>query len=70
VLLQIGVDYAAIPGPLVWPVRIGALLAALFVSGGFFGIAHVRALRGLIYIGAILVAATTLTVGIGLVLGS
>jgi hypothetical protein len=70
VLLQIGVDYATIPGPLVWPVRIGAPLAALFVSGGFFGIAHVRALRGLIYIGAILVAATTLTVGIGLVLGS
>jgi hypothetical protein len=69
VLLQIGVDYATIPGPLVWPVRIGALLAALFVSGGFFGIAHVRALRGFFYTCAILVVATTLTVGIGLILG-
>ena len=67
-LLQISIDYAAIPQLLVWPVRIGAVLAGLFVSGGFFGIAHVPALRGLLYTGAILVVATTLTVGIGLIL--
>src|SRR5215831_11740068 len=65
--LQIAVDYAAIPEPLVWPVRIGAVAAALLVSGGFFGIAHVPALRGLLYLGAALVAATTLVVGIGLI---
>lgn len=65
--LQIGVDYAAIPQALVWPVRIGAIAAALLVSGGFFAVAHLRALRGLLYLGATLVAATTLIVGIGLV---
>ena len=65
--LQIGVDYAAIPPALVWPVRIGAIAAALLVSGGFFAVAHLRALRGLLYLGATLVAATTLIVGIGLV---
>ena len=66
--LQIGVDSAAIPQMLVWPVRIGAVAAALFVSGGFFGVAHTRALRGLLYTGAVLVAATTLIVGIGLIM--
>lgn len=65
--LQIGVDYAAIPQPLIWPVRIAAVTAAVFVSGGFFAVAHVRALRGLLYIGAVLVAVTTLVVGIGLI---
>jgi hypothetical protein len=65
--LQIAVDHAAIPQMLVWPVRIGVVAGALLVSGGFFAVAHVRALRGLLYLGAFLVAATTLTVGIGLV---
>jgi hypothetical protein len=66
-LVQILVDHAALPEALVWPVRIGVVAAALCVSGGFFAVAHTRALRGLLYLGAFLVAATTLTVGIGLV---
>jgi hypothetical protein len=65
--LQIAVDHAVIPEALVWPVRIGVVAGALCVSGGFFAVAHARALRGLLYLGAFLVAATTLTVGIGLV---
>jgi hypothetical protein len=67
--LQIGLDYAAIPHSLVWPTRVGAVAAALLVSGGFFAVAHARALRGMLYLGALLVAATTLTVGIGLIAG-
>jgi hypothetical protein len=69
-LLQIGMDYAAIPPVLAWPVRIGAVAAALLVSGGFFAMAHVRALGGLLYLGAFLVAATTVIVGIGLIRAS
>lgn len=65
--LQIAVDDAAMPNLLAWTVRVGAVAAALLVSGGFFAAAHVRALRGLLYTGAFLLAATTLTVGIGLV---
>lgn len=68
--VQIAVDYAAIPQWLVWPVRIGAVAAALLVSGGFFAVAHARALRGLLYLGAFFVAATTLIVGIGLIRAS
>src|SRR5262249_58903616 len=51
--LQIAIDYASIPDPLLWPARAGALLAALLVPGGFFGAAHVRALRLLLYLGGI-----------------
>jgi len=65
--VQIAVDHAALPQGLMWPVRIGVVAGALCVSGGFFAVAHTRALRGLLYLGAFLVAATTLTVGIGLV---
>ena len=64
---QIAADYASIPQMLVWPVRIGAVAAALLVSGGFFAVAHARSFRGMLYLGAFLVAATTLTVGIGLI---
>ena len=64
--LQIAMDYALIPHPVIWPARAGALSAAILVSGGFFGIAHVRALRILLYLGATVLAAVTLTVGIGL----
>jgi hypothetical protein len=66
-LLQITVDYAAIPASLVWPVRVGAIAASILVSGGFFAVAHARSLRFVLYTGAVLVAATTLTVGVGLI---
>ena len=68
ILLQILVDYAAIPSLLVWPVRVGAVAASILVSGGFFAVAHRRSLRIVLYTGAVLVAATTLTVGLGLIL--
>jgi len=66
--LQLAVDYAALPAALVWPVRVAAVAAPVLVSGGFFGIAHTRAMRAVLYLGVLLVAATTLTVGIGLIL--
>jgi hypothetical protein len=66
-LLQIAIDYAAIPSSLVWPVRVAAIAASILVSGGFFAVAYVRYLRFVLYTGAVLVAATTLTVGVGLI---
>ncbi len=65
--LQVAVDYATIPNSLVWPVRVGAIAASILVSGGFFAVAHMRRLRRLLYAGAVLVAVTTLTVGLGLI---
>jgi hypothetical protein len=65
--LQIAIDYAVLPHWSIWPVRIGAILAALLVSAGFFAVAYAPALRGLLYAGATLVVVTTLVVGIGLI---
>ena len=65
--IQMAVDYAALPPALVWPVRIGAIAASILVSGGFFATAHFRSARFVLYTGAALVAATTLTVGVGLI---
>lgn len=64
--LQIVFDYAALPAGFMWPLRIGALGAALLVSGGFFAAAHLPSPRILLYLGALVLAAVTLTVGVGL----
>jgi hypothetical protein len=66
--MQIALDYARISPGLVWPTRIAVFVVPLLVSGGFFGAAHLSALRWLLYLGAVLLIAVTLTVGIGLLL--
>ena len=68
--IQLAVDNASLPPFLVWPIRIGAIAAAILVSGGFFAVAHVRSLRFLLYAGAFLVAIVTLATGIGLIRSS
>jgi hypothetical protein len=65
--LQIAVESAAFPDSFVWPLRVGAIAASILVSGGFFAAAHARSLRIILYAGALLLAAMTLTVGIGLI---
>jgi hypothetical protein len=65
--LQIALDHAVVPLELRWPLRIGALAAALLVPGGFFAAAHLRSLRAVLYLGAAVLALVTLVTGIGLV---
>ena len=67
--IQVLMDYASLPQTLVWPERLGAIAAAMLVSGGFFAIARLPHLRFLLYAGATLVIATTLVAGIGLLRG-
>lgn len=67
VFIQIALDYVALPSSLVWPLRIAAIGSSILVSGGFFAVAHWRPLRIILYAGAFLLAATTLTVGLGLI---
>ena len=64
--LQIAIDYAALPSGFMWVLRIGALAAALLVSGGFFAAAYLPSLRILLYLGAFVLTGVTLTVGVGL----
>jgi hypothetical protein len=66
-VLQVALDNAALGRSIVWASRIGAPASALLVSGGFFGTAHVPEMRFLIYAGALIVSATTLVVGLGLI---
>jgi hypothetical protein len=67
-VVQVLLDQAALPPALAWAARVAAPLAAIFVSGGFFGLAHAPGLRALLYIGATLVVLVPLTTGIGLLL--
>lgn len=63
ILIQIVLDDV---GGDVWLTRVAALAAPLLVSAGFFGVAHVPALRVLLYAGALCVVWATLATGIGL----
>ncbi len=66
-VLQIAADHAVLSRGLELSARIAAPLAAILVSGGFFGLAHAPGLRVLLYLGALLVAFATLTIGVGLI---
>jgi hypothetical protein len=69
---QIFMDQAKLPETLGWGARIGFMLAALLVSGGFFGGALGKdqpgGLIALLWIGVVLLAGSVITLGIGLIL--
>ena len=65
-VLQIALDHTRLAATWGWAARVGAPLAAILVSGGFFGLAYSPAFRALLYGGAALVAYATLATGIGL----
>ena len=69
---QILADSANLPMPWLWLARIGVPLAAILIPMGFFlsmtspAATEANALVGLIYLGAAALAASVLTLGIGL----
>ncbi len=64
--LQIVLEHARLDRPLRWASRIAAPSAAVFVSGGFFAVAHAPAGRALLYFGASLLVFAVVTTGVGL----
>ncbi len=72
-ICQILADYAALATTLVWIVRVGVPAAALLMSGGFFaaaagkGSTQPNQMIGLIYVGAIVLTASLILLGIGLI---
>jgi hypothetical protein len=67
-VLQVLLDSATLPAKLTWPARISAPVAAVAISGGFFGLAFLPAFRWLLYFGAAsLVGVVVVLAGIGLV---
>jgi hypothetical protein len=65
-VLQVLLDHVRLSAPLAWSARVAAPLAAILVSGGFFGLAHAPPLRALLYAGALLVSYATVAAGVGL----
>ncbi len=65
-------DSAALPDGLLWAVRIGVPLSAILISAGFFfsvlppNASQAGPAVGLIYLGAIVLATSVLTLGVGL----
>jgi hypothetical protein len=50
----------------MWLARISAPVAAVTVSGGFFGVAFFPAFRWLLYVGGVSLFVAVVTTGIGL----
>jgi hypothetical protein len=65
-VLQTLLDSATLPGNLKWLARIAAPLAAVALSGAFFGLAFFPSFRWLLYVGAACMATAVLLAGIGL----
>ncbi len=72
-ICQMLVDQAALPAGLQWAVRVGVVVSALLISGGFFGSAIGAKLTqpnrwiALLFIGIVTLALAVITLGIGLI---
>ncbi len=72
-IAQLLIDHAAISEPLKWIARIGFPLAAILISGGFFGaaagkgITQPTSLISILYVGVIVLVVALITTGVGLV---
>jgi hypothetical protein len=65
-VLQVLLDSATLPAGMKWLARLSAPLAALAISGGFFGLAFEPAFRWLQYFGAACLVVSVLLTGVGL----
>jgi hypothetical protein len=69
---QMLADAASLPSPLLWAVRIGVPLSAILISSGFFfsvvppAATQAGGAVSLIYAGAVILAASVITLGVGL----
>ena len=66
VVIQILLDAAVLSPALKWVARLAAPLAAVAVSGGFFGLAYSASFAGLLYFGGLCLVLALLLTGIGL----
>jgi hypothetical protein len=65
-VLQILLDSTRLRSYLKWLARVAAPVAAVALSGGFFGLAFSVSFRWLIYVGALAMLAALVITGIGL----
>ena len=65
-VIQVLLDSAALSGKLKWLARVAAPLAAVAISGGFFGLAYNPNFKWLLYFGAACLVVVVLLTGAGL----
>ena len=65
-VIQVLLDAATLSSALRWIARVSAPLAAILISGGFFGLAFDTAFRALSYLGALALALSVIVTGVGL----
>lgn len=65
-VLQVLIDSARLSTSMMWVARLSAPLAAVTVSGGFFGMAFLPGFRWLLYVGGLSLLMALLLTGIGL----
>src|SRR5918999_408652 len=65
-VMQVLIDAARLSTPMMWLARISAPVAAITISGGFFGVAFFPAFRGLLYLGGASLFIASVLTGVGL----
>ena len=65
-VIQVLLDSAALSVKLKWLARVAAPLAAVAISGGFFGLAYNSSFKWLLYFGAACLVVVVLLTGAGL----
>lgn len=65
-VLQVLIDAAELSPAVSWLARVSAPLAAILVSGGFFGIAFVPSFAALLWAGAACLVTSVVVTGVGL----
>jgi hypothetical protein len=68
-VIQVLLDSAVLSSKLKWVARIAAPLAAIAISGAFFGLAYNSNFAALLYFGATCLVIVVLLTGIGLLRG-
>ena len=65
-VLQVLIDSARLSRPSMWVARLSAPLAAVAVSGGFFGLAFSSGFQWLLYLGGLTLIVALVLAGVGL----
>lgn len=65
-VMQVLIDSARLSTALRWLARLSAVIAAVAISGGFFGLAFFPAFRWLLYFGGLSLLVASVLTGVGL----
>ena len=65
-VMQVLIDSTRLSPPMMWLARLSAPVAAVAISGGFFGVAFFPQFRWLLYFGGLSLFVAVLLTGVGL----